>query len=177
VKGETIRQIAEAMNLSIGTVHKGLTQAWENWRATHVNDLEQWWLLELAKLDHIEHEVWEAWEQSKTDRVVHLQVVNPRTKAVRRLIIKSEMRCGDPRFLEIVGRCIERRCRLLGLFDHLPAHNDSADVDRETLMEFADDPVARELAHRLLERVATDTPGPVPDLDPGDDGRRSGKRR
>ncbi len=56
---------------------------------------------ELARVDHLEREYWEAWERS---------VGEHRTKT-----LKTEEINGDPRYLSGIQWCINKRCELLGL--------------------------------------------------------------
>lgn len=71
---------------------------------------------ELAKLDRIEAEAWAAWERSCKSRE------RKRTKKTTggesdrlEAQVETEERDGDPRWLEIVAKCVDQRCKLRGL--------------------------------------------------------------
>lgn len=71
---------------------------------------------ELAKLGYIEAEAWGCFERSKEPCTT--RTVRERVSADGSFIeeqTRIEDRHGDPRFLELVLKCHDRRCRLLGL--------------------------------------------------------------
>jgi biotin operon repressor len=70
---------------------------------------------ELAKLDNLEREYWTGWVDSKKE---YRGTTAERTRGKNfgtKVQIKKEQRLGDPRFLDGVRSCIERRCKILGL--------------------------------------------------------------
>jgi len=73
----------------------------------------------LAKLDKIESEAWIAWDLSKRDSLRKLSEKNARGKkdadGSSRAAVVTEQRDGDARFLEIILKCNQERCKLLGL--------------------------------------------------------------
>lgn len=80
---------------------------------------------ELAKIDNLEREYWAAYARSKSKsvRITHegkpckskKDATEPDAMTPEITTMVKEDRDGDPRFLEGVQRCIDRRCRLLGL--------------------------------------------------------------
>ena len=85
----------------------------KQWLESSVRDFDALKSEQLAKIDYMESEAWDAWEKSKTN-----------SKSVTRkqggklsgeVTTKVESLTGNPAYLNIVDRCIERRCRLLGL--------------------------------------------------------------
>jgi hypothetical protein len=67
---------------------------------------------ELAKLDRLELTYWRAWERSCSTR--EIRSVTKKGEAGTSML-RTEGRDGNPKFLEGVHKCIERRCVLLGL--------------------------------------------------------------
>ena len=65
------------------------------------------------RIDNLEAVAWDAWEHSKENKETSTtkQVGNVTTEATTRL----ECQSGNPAFLEMVLKCIDRRCRLMGL--------------------------------------------------------------
>jgi transcriptional regulator with XRE-family HTH domain len=90
---------------------------------------------ELAKIDHAERCYWQAWERSieefrsrtiKAKGTKDDQKVQTKPQQAEQTIY-TENRSGDPRFLDGVLKCIERRCKLLGL--DAPARNEHSGKD------------------------------------------------
>jgi len=97
----------------------------EEWRESAKRDIETAKMQELAKIDSLEREYWEAWEKSKTDykqRYVKRKGVNMTDDERERFIADEEERgqkemiiFGDPRFLQGVQWCINKRCEIFGV--------------------------------------------------------------
>jgi hypothetical protein len=86
------------------------------WKKTRPKKIEQRTLDELARLDRLECTYWDAWERSKRDAEVRTAKTVKTAKGAREEASqREEGQCGDPRFLEGVFRCINRRIQLLGL--------------------------------------------------------------
>jgi hypothetical protein len=87
------------------------------WQRQRLDDFHQAKLRELARIDRLEREYWDAWERSRHDRA---QTVQERTSAPSGDRLKagtrSEGRDGNAEFLRGVERCIEMRCKILGAF-------------------------------------------------------------
>jgi hypothetical protein len=88
----------------------------DRWLKSSVRDFDTAKAEQLAKIDHMESEAWDAWNKSKdkyrqitTKKGVNAKgIINETTARVEDLI-------GNPAFMNIIDRCIERRCKLLGL--------------------------------------------------------------
>lgn len=74
---------------------------------------------ELAKLDRLEREAWEGWERSRSDAVrKHAKRTGKGADATEEVGTSTEHRDGNPKFLELVLRCVEKRLEVLGLASH-----------------------------------------------------------
>ena len=116
LKGCGLEEIAALRGVSRITIHNDLKFIQKQWQDEAVRDFDQLKGRELARVDKLENEYWTAWERSQKP----LKAVSQSkgtvgkdkfTKETKRL----EQRVGDPRYLDGVYKCIERRCRLLGL--------------------------------------------------------------
>ena len=67
---------------------------------------------ELAKIDEVERQAWVAWERSQED-AESTKVVE--TASDKRYEAQTKGQAGDPRFLDIVMKCVDRRCKILGV--------------------------------------------------------------
>lgn len=141
LKGLTLRQIAARIasdpqrgyTLSLSMISRDLASVRRMWQENAVSQYAEMKARELAKIDAVEREAWKSWDRSLEPR--------ERTKAGRRQSRRSEdaggplprrenpsgvlqmdsvevwkeQRAGDPRYLDLVANCIDRRCHLFGL--------------------------------------------------------------
>ena len=91
----------------------------EAWLALALRDYNEHIAEQLAKLDHLELTYWDAWvaslEGTTAETLTARADKDGQPRPVQSVYHKQPGR-GDPRYLQGVERCIELRCRLLGLF-------------------------------------------------------------
>ena len=106
-------EIAEKVGLNQSTISRDLKALHKEWLESALNDYDQAKANELAKVDKLERTYWVAWERSCEDAET-VQMVGGSEKADK--ITKTRKgQVGDPRFLQGVQWCIERRCKILGI--------------------------------------------------------------
>jgi predicted XRE-type DNA-binding protein len=119
LQGRTQRDIAEVVGVSQGQVNHDLKLIQQRWRESSIMDMNEAKQKELARIDEVEIQFWEAWERSKNERTRARQESDGKSKDgkpnVVRATMEKEQRDGNPAFLAGVMSCIERRCKLLGL--------------------------------------------------------------
>ena len=112
LKGWTQTKIAQHIGFSIATVSLDLKRIRKEWRETYKEDFAKRQARELAKIDRLEREYWEAWERS-------IGINETRTvkngKDGTEETVKQQDLVGDPRFLDGIAKCIDRRCKILGI--------------------------------------------------------------
>lgn len=147
LKGEQQYDIGRALGMSQAQVSMDLKAVRELWLASTLRDFDAIKSEQLAKVDQVEIEAWQAWQRSQQPREVSLteqaeggEVMAPdgtlKPKSpTRKASMRREGQAGDPRFLERIQKCIDQRCTILGL--NAPAKF-SFDWDR-----FSDDQLAR----------------------------------
>ncbi len=121
--GKSLRQIADwfAKNrpyvVTIGTVSRDMEQVRIIWRERAAQLVGERKAEELARLDRIEAEAWEAWERSKKDATKKFGKRQTPAGGVALETVGQEtfQRDGNPKFLELVARCVEKRLDVLGL--------------------------------------------------------------
>lgn len=91
LKGETQAAIGVRLGLSQQQIHYDLKRIRAAWLESALQDFDSKRAKELARLDHLETVAWTSFDKSSED--------GP----------------GDKRFLDVVHKCIERRCKLFGL--------------------------------------------------------------
>lgn len=130
IKGYSTRAIAEIItrqipNYSIthSTVSSDVKYLLKQWRESRVSDIDDMTALELTKLDKLEHTYWEAWEKSITDHTrTSNKLKGKKPKAGEKgvadykEVTETDMIAfGNPAYLAGIERCIERRCKILGI--------------------------------------------------------------
>ena len=130
VQGWTQVAIAEKLEVGQVTICEDLKKVRTMWKESAVRDFDLAREIELKKLDRMELEAWAAWERSKQpaqSAIVTGEDANKKTtKSVKN-------QTGDPRYLDIIHRCIVQRCSLLGLEPKAPLVqvNTTGDVNLE----------------------------------------------
>lgn len=137
IRGKRQWEIAQRFGISQPMVSRHLDAIRQQWRASAVRDFDAARERELQKLDALEREYWTAWEASRNPARTNTtettsepgppptaapdaqpeaepsKPVDRPTKIKRGR--KREHRDGNPAFLSGVERCIQQRCKLLGL--------------------------------------------------------------
>jgi hypothetical protein len=136
------KEIGERLSLS--GIHYYLKQIEEEWREAYLSDTQKIKAAELAKLDHLEEEIYPQWERSKQDaQTVTTEMVgvedvgSGNTAGERRrprldpedgdpreekLAVKTKEvtklvgQAGDPRYVHNLLEITEQRAKLLGLY-------------------------------------------------------------
>ena len=123
IQGKYQSEIARILEVTQQQISYDLQAIQAEWLKNTTLALDEYKARELAKIDHTERCYWEAWERSieefrsrtiKAKGIKADQKVQAKPEQAEQTIY-TENRCGDPRFLDGVLKCIERRCKLLGL--------------------------------------------------------------
>ena len=112
LRGQTQSAIGSTLGVTQKTVSNDLSALLAQWRAEALGDTDELRLRELEKINELERTYWTAWEES---RGTAKRLTAAKSEGGDRTQVTTEERAGDPRFLSGVERCIERRCKLLGL--------------------------------------------------------------
>ena len=126
IRKEVMRRLGKEA-YSVGTVCKDVKVLIAQWREQRLNDTEEKITTELARLDQVIREAWEMWEKSKQDynRKSQSQTGIPvegengqqlTIKSIQAMMWDAEQRgCGDPRYLDVILKALNQRCKLMGL--------------------------------------------------------------
>ena len=106
--------IAGFLGVSPSTISNDLKALQGAWLQSTLMDFDEAKARELAKVDRLEREYWEAWIHSCEDAETIRQEGNPK-KDPSRVIKTSKGQAGDPRFLQGVQWCIDKRCKIIGI--------------------------------------------------------------
>jgi hypothetical protein len=113
--GEQQYHIARAMGVSQSQISLDLKAIRAMWLASLVRDFDAMKSVELAKIDECERQFWSGWQRSLQPREVTLTEATEGEKPTRKASVRKEGQAGDPRFLDGVLRCVQQRCKILGL--------------------------------------------------------------
>jgi len=119
--------IAEKVGVSQATVSRDLKALHKKWLASASRDFATAKAKEIAKIDHLERTYYAAWERSCEDAKTITQ--KQKGKAAKRKDQDGEFiaerpaevskiskeQAGDPRFLQGVQWCIDKRCKIWGV--------------------------------------------------------------
>lgn len=116
VLGETMREIAAAEGIGLGTVSRDVAAVRAAWQRETGHALGKWRDAQLARIDVIEAHATASYERSLTPR--EKTVVESKTgeKASETERVESEGQAGDAKFLRIMLDCVAERCKILGLY-------------------------------------------------------------
>lgn len=113
LRGETQADIAKKYGVDQGQISRDLKAIQREWLKSTTFNLDRIKAKELARLDEIERAAWEGWRLSLLNAESEKKVVIVEGKS--KIEKTSEGQSGNPRFMEVILRCIDQRCRLLGL--------------------------------------------------------------
>lgn len=112
LRGQTQWEIARAFEVDQSTISRDLKVIQAEWLAQAVLARGEWTARELARIDEVERAAWAAWAKSQENA----EVLRARMRGDQAETEKiSRGQAGDPRFLELVLKCVSKRCELLGL--------------------------------------------------------------
>jgi len=114
--GRSQLDIATELNISQSTVSRDLKWLTQLWMKDAQANFDEARARELARINRLELEYWDAWQKSCEDyKEQEIQSSEKPDSKVLVKVAKTQKQNGDPRFLEGVRSCIDMRCRLLGL--------------------------------------------------------------
>lgn len=113
LQGRFQHEIAQLLGVSQQQIAYDLKAVQVKWRDVPEFELSELKVKQLAKIDILEREYWEAWQNSKKPK----DTTNTSKDGDRiRVGKRSEPRNGNPQFLQGIERCIAERNKMLGLY-------------------------------------------------------------
>lgn len=117
LKGWYQSQIAAELGYTQQQISKDLKRIHEDWLKENTHNIDILKQRELSKIDNLEREYWESWEKSKENyqqKIIKAKGDKEKASAVERTT-KDVIVYGDPRFLQGIQWCVERRCMIMGI--------------------------------------------------------------
>jgi len=121
VRGCTYNEIMAKVSISRTQLKRDLNKIRERWRERQTDNMDVVVGRELEKLDLIERKAFEAYEKSE-----------------------SSSSPGDPQYLMLVLKCMERRARLLGIERPIEQHNHLFVESENIALSVVNNPTLRE---------------------------------
>lgn len=116
LRGYTQAQIGEILGFTQQQISLDLKEMQKRWKESALRNFDEAKAQELAKIDNLELEYWEAWHNSRGQKKVSsTERADTASGQRNKAQIRTEDMQSDPRFLEGVRWCVDRRCKLLGL--------------------------------------------------------------
>lgn len=129
LRGQTQWEIARAFEISQATVSKDLKAIQREWLAESVLHRAEWTARELARVDEVERNAWAAWTRSQENATTRRKKQRPDGEEV---VETTKGQVGDSKFLDVVLRCVAKRCELLGL--DAPKETTLVGIDIKTIV-------------------------------------------
>lgn len=130
LSGHYQTEIGRLVGVSQTQISADLKALRTQWQASSLRDFDASKALELDKIDRLEAVYMDGWQRSQMDRVQTLAEVTHGEKPSRKASVRREGQVGDPRFLDGVLSCIEKRCKILGLWKEQVEHSGEIGVVR-----------------------------------------------
>ena len=173
LRGQPQSAIANVVGVKQAAISKDLQYLRREWLKSSVELIDQRKAIELAKIDKLEMEYWDAWERSRlpaeteiteqvgakgrrksTDPDEEQTIVPLRLRKYKRV----EGQSGNPAFLAGVQWCIEKRCAIFGL--NAPTQNMNVDLTRMTDMQLQQLAQGESLINVALMNINSDNINP-----------------
>lgn len=168
VRGDTLRQIAHQLGVSLSTVRRDCEYLRREWERARIETRDAWVGKHLAIYAQLERAAWQGFESSAQPTrksIMRSRGLAPVPKngeklATPKLIlveqtVREETHAPDPRFLEVLERVSASRAKLLGL----NAPSKLAVTDPSGDKEYGD---VRERLLQVLEQRAAHFSTPLP---------------
>lgn len=145
LRGYSLHEINVEINKNTGydvtktTIYNDVTEIKKRWLSSQIQDFNAAKVEELAKIDQLERAYWEGWERSVLEQnTVEIERADDETTGAGASTYKrsktkriSKKRDGSVDFLQGVERCINLRCKILGLTTQTAFKKDWESAARE----------------------------------------------
>lgn len=115
-------EIAAELKVSQATISGDLKRIRQAWLQSTLVDINQVQGQELARIDRLEREYWQAWRKSQEEAVKTVTTREADAKGQlpqkpQSARVERQAQVGDPRFLGGVQWCIEQRLKIFGIYE------------------------------------------------------------
>lgn len=119
IAGIVMEKVGKGYSVSHTTISGDIKALLKQWQKERINDIDKVKAVELEKLDKLEQTYWDAWEKSiqdyKRTSLKQKGTTSSSRPEYREQTTMEMISHGNPAYLAGVERCIERRCKILGI--------------------------------------------------------------
>lgn len=115
LRGKRQADIAKEIGVDQSQVSYDLKEIHKRWRESTLVSINEAKHRELARIDNLEVEYWNAWARSCEEKT-KTRTEKGTTGASKASVEKDQM-LGNPAYLTGVLSCIEQRCKIFGLYE------------------------------------------------------------
>jgi hypothetical protein len=142
-------EIAKRIGVHRTQITYDLNEIRARWMKDAVRKIDERKGEELARLDRLEMEYWDAWRKSQEEfKSTIVKKAEGKSKSAE-VSQHTENRYGDPRFLDGALKCIAKRCEILGVNAPVKINADLTVTD-----EWTEDPQVRLLVAEQMMKDA-----------------------
>jgi len=127
LQGKTQAELATQFKVNQSTISRDLEAIRVQWQEQALLHFDEIKARELARIDRLEREYWDAWEESKKDAETIKQVGTLDSEKGKIKAGKAEKtskgQSGNPSFLAGVQWCIEQRLKIFGVYEAIKVRN------------------------------------------------------
>lgn len=147
-------EIGEDYQLSYKQITYDCKQLLEQWKKQSYNNIDDYVRKDLQKLDRMEQELWEAWENSKGTKTRVRIKEGLFLENLKQIGKQSESitMSGDPRYFDLILQVMRERAKMLGYNkpDQIVLI-DKIDRTKEAILNKVPDKVLKALSDSLLD--------------------------
>ena len=152
LEGKTQTEIAAKFDVTQATISRDLEAIRQQWVENALVHFDQIKARELARIDKLERENWQAWERSQKDAETVTKKMGKDGDKQATIITKGQV--GDPQFLRGVQWCIEQRLKIYGVYEAVKLHITDWRSDIVTALQNGD--ITTEDVKQLYPDLASD---------------------
>ena len=153
-------------SLSVKSVYNYINALKKEWFENRMTAVDEWVSKELAKIDNLEREAWEAWENSKKEKQKSFNktIYDGEPKDGKKPKIKTneasktiEASDGNAEFLKVVQWCIDKRLEIIGFGKlNVNIQQNFTNIDNRVSQKFSGNvTIIRDVRERPIEIEAT----------------------
>jgi len=112
LEGAFQTDIAEQLGVTQATISRDLARIRKEWISSATVNYNEAVAKELARIDNVEREAWEAWRRSQQDAVQ----VRSGVQAEKSTDVTIRTgQTGNPAYMRVILECVKQRCDILGI--------------------------------------------------------------
>jgi len=117
LKGLSQTEIATKVGVKQPQVSHDLKILSKEWKESALMNIHEAKSLELAKINYLECQYWDAWEESKKveQQTTKRMSKNGHKTASIQVVVKEQIKPGNPKYLRGVQWCIQKRIEIFGI--------------------------------------------------------------